>query len=134
MVILTISVSAWFSVCYVAIIYLTIGYNSLSILVIPVESCWLRWSWLRFDYNLTTVKCDNCGYSVEVEDATKRYRLPLFFIFLGTAVLAFQHVVSKPSLIITILGVQSALIGVIWLVVVRFRSGRDWWRNCLRNN
>jgi len=50
MVILTISVSAWFSVCYVAIIYLTIGYNSLSILVVPVESCWLRWSWLRFDY------------------------------------------------------------------------------------
>ena len=50
-------ISAWFSVCYVAIIYLTIGYNSFLILVIPVESGWLRWSWLRFDYNLTTVKC-----------------------------------------------------------------------------
>jgi hypothetical protein len=74
---------------------------------------------------MPTVKCDKCGHSVEVEDATKKYRLPLFFILLGTAVLAFQHTVNKPSLIITILGVQSAIVGLIWLVVVRFRSGRD---------
>ncbi len=73
---------------------------------------------------MPTVKCDNCGHSVEVEDATKRYRLPLFFIILGTAVLAFQHVVSKPSLIITILGVQSAIVGLIWLVVTRVLANR----------
>jgi len=46
---------------------------------------------------MTTVKCDNCGPSVEVEDATKKYRLPLFFIFLGLAVLAYHHAVSNPS-------------------------------------
>ncbi len=74
---------------------------------------------------MLTVKCDKCGHSVEVEDATKRYRLPLFFIFLGTAVLAFQHVVNKPSLIITILGVQSAMVGLIWMVVARFRSNMN---------
>lgn len=35
---------------------------------------------------MPTVKCDNCGHSVEVEDNTKKYRLPLFFIFLGFAI------------------------------------------------
>ena len=73
---------------------------------------------------MSTVKCDNCGHSVEVEDATKKYRLPLFFIFLGTAILAYEHIVNNPSLIITILGGQSAFVGLIWLVVTRFRSNR----------
>ena len=59
---------------------------------------------------------------VEVEDATKKYRLPLLFIFLGLAILAIEHAVSNPSLIITILGVQSAIVGLIWLVITRFRS------------
>ncbi len=48
-------VTAWISVCYVAINLFIISYNKSFILVIPVEFCWLRWSWLRFDYNLTTV-------------------------------------------------------------------------------
>jgi hypothetical protein len=30
---------------------------------------------------MPTVTCDKCGHSVEEEDATKKYRLPLFFIF-----------------------------------------------------
>ncbi len=74
---------------------------------------------------MPTVKCDNCGHSVEVEDGTKKYRLPLFFIFLGTAILAYENLVSNPSLIITLLGCQSATAGLIWLVVTRLRSGRD---------
>ncbi len=74
---------------------------------------------------MPSVKCDKCGHSVKVEDATKKYRLPLFFIFLGLAVLAYEHTVSNPSLIITILGGQSATVGLIWLVVTRFRSGRN---------
>ena len=69
---------------------------------------------------MPTVKCDNCGHSVEVEDTTKRYRFPLFFIFLGLAILACENTVNNPSLIITILGGQSAIVGLIWLIVVRF--------------
>ncbi len=72
-----------------------------------------------------TVKCDNCGHSVEVEDSTKKFRLPLFFVFLGTAILAYGNTVSNPSLIITILGCQSSTAGLIWLVVTRVRSGRN---------
>ncbi len=72
-----------------------------------------------------TVKCNNCGHSVEVEDATKKYRLPLFFVFLGTAILAYGNTVSNPSLIITILGAQSATVGLIWLVVRRLVSGMN---------
>jgi uncharacterized YccA/Bax inhibitor family protein len=71
------------------------------------------------------IKCPKCGHSVEVEDTTKKYRLPLFFVFLGTAILAYEHTVNNPSLIIIILGGQSAIVGLIWLVVTRFRSGRD---------
>ncbi len=73
---------------------------------------------------MSTVKCDKCGHSVEVEDSTKKYRLPLFFVILGTAILAYGNTVSNPSLIITILGAQSATVGLIWLVVTRFRSNR----------
>ncbi len=72
-----------------------------------------------------TAKCNNCGHSVEVEDATKKYRLPLFFVFLGTAILAYEHTTNNPSLIITILGAQSAIVGLIWLVVRRLLSGMN---------
>ncbi len=69
-----------------------------------------------------TVKCDNCGHPVEVEDSTKKYRLPLFFVFLGTAILAYENLVNNPSLIITLQGCQSATVGLVWLVVTRVRS------------
>ncbi len=72
-----------------------------------------------------TVKCDKCGHSVEVEGSTKKYRLPLFFIFLGIAVLAYEHTVDTPNIIITILGCQSATVGFVWLVVTRLRSNRN---------
>ena len=68
---------------------------------------------------------DNCGHSVEVEDATKRYRLPLLFIFLGLAILAYEHAVSNPSLIITILGGVSSTFGLVWLVVARVLANRN---------
>ena len=51
---------------------------------------------------MPTVKCPECEHSFEVEDATKKYRLPFLFIFLGLAVLAYEHTVNNPSLIITI--------------------------------
>jgi hypothetical protein len=70
------------------------------------------------------IKCPKCGHTVEVEDSTKKYRLPLFFILLGLAVLAYEHTINKPSMIITILGSQSAIVGLIWLVITRFRSNK----------
>ncbi len=73
---------------------------------------------------MPTVKCDKCGHSVEVEDSTKKYRLPLFFVFLGTAILAYGNTVSNPSMIITILGCQSATAGLIWMIVIRVLSNR----------
>ncbi len=74
---------------------------------------------------MPTVKCDKCGHSVEVEDSTKKDRLPLFLIILGTAILAYGNIVSNPSIIITILGGQSAIAGIIWLVVRRLGSNRN---------
>ncbi len=65
---------------------------------------------------MPSVKCDNGGHSVEIEDATKKYRLPLCFIFLGIAILAYENLVNNPSLIITFLGSLSATVGLIWLV------------------
>ncbi len=74
---------------------------------------------------MPTVKCDNCGHSVEVEDSTKKYRFPLFFIFLGTAILVYTRNLNNPSLVITILGGLSATAGLIWLVVTRVFSNRN---------
>ncbi len=73
---------------------------------------------------MPTVKCDKCGHLVEVEDSTKKDSLPLFLVFLGTAILAYGNIVSNPSIIITILGGQSAIAGIIWLVVTRLGSNR----------
>jgi hypothetical protein len=80
---------------------------------------------------MPTVKCDNCGHSVEVEDSTKKYRLPLLFITLGIAILAYENLVSNPSLIITLLGCQSAILDLVWLVVTRVRSSSDLLKSCL---
>ena len=74
---------------------------------------------------MLTVKCDNCGHSVEVEDSTKKYMLPLFLVLLGTAILAYGNIASNPSVIITILGGQSVIVGFIWLVITRFRSNSN---------
>ncbi len=74
---------------------------------------------------MPTVKCDKCGNSVEVEDSTKKYGLPLFLVFSGTAILAYGNITSTPSVIITILGGQSAIVGFIWLVITRFRSSSN---------
>ncbi len=71
---------------------------------------------------MPTVKC---GHPVEVEDSTKKDRLPLFLIILGTAILAYGNIVSNPSIIITILGGQSAIAGIIWFVVRRLGSNRN---------
>ena len=74
---------------------------------------------------MPTVKCDKCGHAVEVEDSTKKYRLPLILVFLGTAILAYGNIASNPSVIITILGGQSAIVGFIWMVMARFRSNSN---------
>ena len=73
---------------------------------------------------MPTVKCDKCGHAVEVEDRTKKHSLPLFFVFLGTAILAYGNIASNPSVIMTILGGQSAIVGFIWMVITKFRSNR----------
>ncbi len=74
---------------------------------------------------MPTIKCDKCGHSVEVEDSAKKDKLPLFLIILGTAILAYGNIVSDPSIIITILGGQSAIAGIIWLVMRRLGSNRN---------
>ena len=74
---------------------------------------------------MPTIKCDKCGHSVELEDSTKKYRLPLFLVFLGTAILAYGNITSNPSVIITILGGQSAIVGFIWMIIKKFRSNSN---------
>ena len=74
---------------------------------------------------MPTVKCDKCGHAVEEEVSTKKHSLPLFFVFLGTAILAYGNIASNPSIIITILGGQSAIVGFIWIVMTRFRSNSN---------
>lgn len=71
------------------------------------------------------IKCDKCGHSVEAEDSTKKYMLPLFLVFLGTAILAYGNIASNLTVIISILGGQSAIVGFIWLVITMFRSNSN---------
>ena len=71
---------------------------------------------------MPTIKCDNCGHSIEIEDATIKYKLPLFFIFLGTTILTYENLVNNPSLIITILGFLSGAVGLVWLIKARLTT------------
>jgi hypothetical protein len=71
---------------------------------------------------MSLVVCHKCGYSIKVEDSSKKYKLPLFFTFLGLAILVFERNLNSPGLITTILGILSATSGLIWLVVTRSLS------------
>ncbi len=71
------------------------------------------------------VKCTKCEHTFEVENTTKKYRFPLFLILLGTAMLAYEHTVNNPSLIITILGDFSVTVGIVWMAVTRGRINKN---------
>ena len=71
---------------------------------------------------MPTIKCDNCGHSIEIEDATIKYKLPLFFITLGAAILGYENIVSNPSLIITVFGFLSGAVGLVWLIKARLTT------------
>ena len=71
------------------------------------------------------VKCTKCMHLFEVEDATKKYKFSLIFILLGAGMLAYEHTVNNPSLIITILGDFSVTVGIIWMAVTRGRVNRN---------
>ncbi len=60
----------------------------------------------------------------QVEDSTKKYRLPLLFIFLGLVILVYVRNLSNPSLVMMILGGISATSGLIWQVVTRILANR----------
>ncbi len=74
---------------------------------------------------MPSVECDNCDHFVKVEDTAKKYKLPLLFIFLGLAVLAYVRNLSNPGIVITILGGLSATSGLVWLVVTRLVYNRN---------
>ncbi len=59
------------------------------------------------------VKCDKCGQSVKVEDSTKKYRLPLFLIFLELTIPAYERNLCNSSIAIMIMGGLSAASGLI---------------------
>ena len=71
------------------------------------------------------VKCTKCEHSFEVEDTTKKYRFPLFFILLGTGMLAYEHTVNNPNLIMIILGDFSVTVGLVWMAVTRSHTNRS---------
>ncbi|GAX60698.1 cytochrome c [Candidatus Scalindua japonica] len=70
------------------------------------------------------VKCTKCMHSFEVEETTKKYRFPFYLILTGTAMLAYEHTVNNPSLIITALGDFSVTVGIIWMIVTRGRVNK----------
>jgi hypothetical protein len=70
-------------------------------------------------------KCENCEHSVKVKQSRKRYILPLFFLFSGLLILAYEHDLSKPSIGLIVFGSAAAVSGFIWLVVIGMRYFRS---------
>lgn len=70
-------------------------------------------------------KCESCGHSVKAKQSRKKYILPLFFLFSGLLMLAYERDLDNPNIIMTILGGLSATAGFAWLVVTGFRSSRN---------
>ena len=69
-------------------------------------------------------KCDKCEQSVKVKQSGKWYILPLFFLFTGLLMLAYERDPGNASSVITVLGGLSATAGFVWLCVkgVRYIS------------
>ncbi len=70
-------------------------------------------------------KCEKCEQSVKVKQSRKRYLLPLFFLFSGLLILAYEHNLSNSGIGLIIFGSVSAGSGLIWLVVVGMRYFRS---------
>ncbi len=70
-------------------------------------------------------KCDKCEQSVKVKKSGKRYILPLFFLFSGLLILAYEHDLNNSGIGLMILGSVTAASGVIWLVVIGVRYFRS---------
>ncbi len=62
-------------------------------------------------------KCENCEQAVKVKQSRKRYILPMFFLFSGLLVLAYEHDLRDSSIGLMILGSASTVSGFIWLIV-----------------
>jgi hypothetical protein len=70
-------------------------------------------------------KCENCEQTVKAKQSGKRYILPLFFLFAGFLILAYERDLDKSLSVITVLGGISAVSGLIWLCVTGFRYFRS---------
>ena len=69
-------------------------------------------------------KCEKCEQPVKVKQSGKKYILPLFFLFTGLLILAYERDLGNPRSVITFLGCISATAGFTWLIVkgVRYNS------------
>jgi len=69
-------------------------------------------------------KCDNCEQTVKAKQSGKRYILPLFLLFSGLLILAYDRDLGNTGSVTAILGGLSATAGFVWLAVkgVRYIS------------
>ena len=70
-------------------------------------------------------KCENCEQTVKAKHSGKKYILPLFFLFTGLLMLAYEHDLGKSLSVLTVLGGISAASGFIWLCVTGVRYFRS---------
>ncbi len=70
-------------------------------------------------------KCENCEQAVKAKHSGKRYILPLFFLFSGLLILAYERDLGKSFSVVTVLGSISAASGFIWLCVTGVRYFRS---------
>lgn len=66
-------------------------------------------------------KCEKCGQSVKVKQSGKEYILPLFFLFAGLLILAYERDLGNTRPFITILGGILTTVGFVWLIVKGIR-------------
>lgn len=69
-------------------------------------------------------KCEKCEQPAKVKQSGKKYLLPLFFLFTGLLILAYQCDLGDLRSVKTVLGGCLSAAGFVWLVVkgVRYIS------------
>ncbi len=84
---------------------------------------------IEVDSKINTImafgKCDKCEQSVKVKKSGKRYILPLFFLFSGLLILAYEHDLNGSGIGLMILGSVATTSGFVWLVVTGVRYFRS---------
>lgn len=79
----------------------------------------------KINVTMALGKCEKCKQSVKVKQSRKKSILPLFFLFSGLLILAYDRESGNSGTGLMILGITATVSGFGWLVMTGLRYFRS---------